>query len=842
MSTHNQKITLNIDDQTLEVESGLTILQVAERHGIYIPTLCVHKDLPPFGACRMCIVEIEGRPNFSSSCTTPAMDGMIIKTHSDQIQAARREILQLILSEHPSSCVLCDFADCRETMNTMRKVGVTTGCRTCPKDGQCELQDLAEYLGINEINYPIHYRMLPLEKYDPFYDRDYNLCILCGRCVQACQEIRLADTLAFIMRGHDTVIGPAFGRTHMEAGCEFCGACVSVCPTGALSEKNRKWEGEAEREVITTCALCGIGCQLRLLIKRDEIIGTLPVKDPLVSNGQLCVKGRFCIPELVNNYQRLQKPNIAQNGARKDIPWVEAIELVAKKIAVCPSDQFGMLISPNCCNEDLYIAQKFTRAVTGSNNISTTASKFYGAGFNAYLRLMRIAVPLSDLQKASLVFCVGLDTRFGRSVVGVELKKAINIGAKVITIHPRNHNLAIVADKWLQPIPGTEVDILQSLADLTATDFTGSSDRLSIDEDESLSDAIYEIAESLKSASAPMILVGSEYLQYDESQKILGSIERIALNINAGMLPLPAQNNLAGSILMGAYSELLPGGFSSSNEENISVLREKWRTSIPIFSSSWNIDTLSAEINHKVLYLIGEIPFNKKPPSDFLIFQNTYPPDPFYEADLVLPSAAFTEVDGTFINEEGRIQQVNKAVQPPGEALPDWEILCRIAQKMGIKGFDYDNVIQIHEEIASLVDGFKFHDNFNRSARPLICKGELAVSQTRRASLDKVDQEYPLLLSSSIIEHTYHGFPLSVWVDGLKDLFTEATIVVNPQDAQKAGLSPDDKVMVTSAFLEKIWPIKITNNQPQGTLNIILRQGDAISPNPQRVRIRKNNV
>ena len=840
MSKQNEMITITIDNQILEVEKGLTILQAAQQSHIYIPSLCAHKDLTPFGGCRMCIVEVEGMRGFPTACTTPVEKGMIIKTHTAQVQAERSEILQLILSEHTSSCLICDEKDeCKQFMGTIRKAGVITGCRYCPNDGQCELQDVVEKMGVKEINYSIYYRNLRVEKDDPFYDRDYNLCILCGRCIRMCQEIRNANTLTFKQRGRHTVIGPAYDRTHLEAGCEFCGACVSVCPTGALSEKVRKWEGKAEREEITTCPLCGIGCQMRLLIKKDEIIGTLPAEDPLGNNGQLCVKGRFCVPELVNGHRRLRKPYKTQNGTKVEIFWEEAFEVAAERLSACLPQEFSLFISANCSNEDLYIAQKFTRVVMGSNNIDTPARVFYGAGFNAYLNLMRMSVPLSDLHKASVIICIGLDTRFGRSVAGVGLRKAINRGAKIITIHPRLHNLALIAEKWLQPVPGTEIELLSSLVSLTekksgSAPFKAKGKKKDLDEFSSIS-------KLLKEAFAPVILVGSEFLQSDNSSLIFEMVERLAQNIGAGILPLPAQNNLFGSILMGSYPELLPGGFSSSKKEKIYELKERWGTEFPCFSSGWDKEGFSSE-KRKVIYLIGEAPLSFDPSPDFLIFQNVYPPDPSFKADLVLPATAFTEMDGTFINGEGRVQQVRKGVDPPGEALPDWEILCRLARKMGKGGFDFSKVKEIQEEISSWIKGFRDFENPTRQSVPLICEGELTLSNYKSKGKKKKDQRFPLLLNISVVEHTYRGFSLTSRVEGLRKLLGEETLHLNPEDARKAGISQGDEVLVTSAHFERVWPVRLSSQQPPGTMHITLHQIEAIGPNPHPVRIRKKDV
>jgi formate dehydrogenase alpha subunit len=842
MSNLNEKVTVNIDNQVMDVSRGLTILQAAEQNHIYIPTLCAHKDLTPFGGCRMCIVEVEGMRGFPTACTTPVEEGMIIRTQTAQVQAVRMEILQLILSEHTSSCLICDEKnECKKYMGTIRKAGVTTGCRYCSNDGQCELQEVVEKLGVKEIDYPIYYRNLRVEKEDPFYDRDYNLCILCGRCIRMCQEIRTANTLAFKQRGRFTVIGPAYDRTHLDAGCEFCGACVSVCPTGALSEKVKKWDGKPEREQVTTCAFCGVGCQIRLLIKGDKVIGSLALDDPLVNNGQLCVKGRFAIAETVNHFSRLKKPYRQEGGRRVEMSWEEAIQQAAEKLSDCPPQHFGILISPNCTNEDLYVAQKFARAAKGSNHIDTSARLFYGSGFNAYLDLMRKSVSLSDLRKASVILVIGLDVRFGRSVVGVELREAIKRGAKVITINPNQHSLALIADRWFQPRPGTEFDLLESLLKLIVEKKTTASQLKKKRKTQVDAEKLSEVAGMLKKASSPVILVGSDLLRYDRSVEILETIEKLAQAIGAGILPLPAQNNLFGSILMGTYPELLPGGFSSTDKGRLDDLSKRWGKDFPNFSS-WNAEALSSGIKLKVLYLIGETPTSLRPPCDFLIFQNLYPPDPNYEADLILPAAAFTEVDGTFINGEGRIQRVRKAVNPPGEALPDWEILCRIARKMGTKGFDFSSASQIHEEIASLVKGFGDFENTKRIAGSLICEGKLTVPQTMLQETKKADKKFPFLLHTSIAEHTYRGLPLSTWVEGLEVLFPEGKIKINPEDAQKFGISDGDEVIVTSDRFEKVWVARILSEQPPGTLQVTLRQSESIGPNPFPVKIRKKDV
>lgn len=844
MNKKSATVTVSIDNKPYQVKKGLTILQASEQNGIYIPTLCNHKDLSPYGGCRMCIVEVEGIRNFPTACTTPVEDGMIIRTHTAQVQAVRKEIIQLFMSEHPASCLICDEEEeCNLYSTTISKAGVVTGCRYCPNNNQCELQDVVKFLDVKEINYPIFYRNLRVEKEDPFYERDYNLCILCGRCIRMCQEVRLANVLAFNHRGRNTVIGPAYDRTHFDSGCEFCGACVSVCPTGTLAEKARKWDGKPEREQITTCSYCGVGCQLRLLVKDNRIIGSLPVDDPMVNHGQLCVKGRFCITEMVNGYKRLNKPYKSFNGTEVEISWEDALELAAKNLLDCPPDKFGMLVSPNCFNEDLYVAQKFARVVMHSNHIDTSARSFYGPGFNAYLNLLKRAIPLSGIRHIEVILCIGLDTRFGRSVVGVELRRALKKGAKMITINPRDHNLTLTAEKWIKPVPGAEMSTLRALVELTKKQKTSNLPAGIKEQNKEFTPELLETAEMLKNAASVAILVGSEFMQYLEISQILETIKQLADNTNAGILPLPSQNNLVGSIMMGTYPELLPGGNSSNKKIRLSHLKKVWGAAIFNNSSQWNSAVMSANSKLKVLYLIGENPPNgRNSAADFLIAQNIYPPDHLSHANLVLPAATFTEADGTFINGEGRVQRVKKAVNPPGEALPDWKILCLIAQKMGIEGFSYKNASEIHREISMFVPEFQNFKNPRRQAKPLKIEGYFNRLESQFPKAKKPDREYPFLLCTSTIEHTYRGIPLTVWVKGARKIFPERTLEISPVDARKFHIEEGDEITVTSKWFEKVWPVRIAAELSSGMLHVTLPQTEIIGSNPHPVKIRKKNV
>jgi len=686
-------LQISIDGCSLSVEKGKTVLQAARENGIEIPTLCDFPGLPSRGSCRMCVVEIQGRPNTPTACTTLVEDGMVVQTKSPVVQSLRKEILKLLLSEHPSSCLFCPEHDhCEDCMVTLRKSGVTTGCRSCPDDGQCQLQTLVKQIGLTEVGYPVRYRMLPVHKNDPFYDLDYNLCILCERCVSACKENHFSSVLSMVNRGTDTIVSTAFGQTHLLAGCSFCGTCLEVCPVGALSEKTRKWDGVPAREVSTTCPLCSAGCQINLLVKNDMVIGSLP--NHAGGSEILCVKGRFGITELVNHPTRLEQPLTISKEGSVPVPWEQAVEAAAEKISACAPGKYGMVISADCSNETLYIAQKFVREVGRSDHLRTSSTALYGDGLQAIQRLYGSSKPLSVLSGADVILCLGFDGKYAQSVVDVKLNQAKKLGAQIITFNAEEHSLSKAADEWLRPAPGEEVSLLEALLEGTRGSSTAPQ--------------LQRAAQLLSESKRAVILLGPSFLVHPENLSLLKAVEQLIAKTNAELVMLPDTVNLAGAFRTGIVAPVTAGELQGLD----------------------------------VLHLIGETVPADLPAGPFILYQNIYPPARGIATGLILPTTAFPEEDGTFLDHAGRMRSIQRAVQAHGSSLPSWQILCRIAQKLGVAGFDFENAEQIRTE-------------FEAMAAPDV---DLAGSDVRAGRRD---------------DHSYMGFPLGTWVAGFRFLYPQ---------------------------------------------------------------------
>jgi formate dehydrogenase alpha subunit len=743
------KITITIDDQQVEASMGMTVLEAAKEAGIYVPTLCYHPSLAPYGGCRICVVEIEKMRGLPTSCTTPATDGMEIRTNTPQLQQYRKGVLELILSEHPHTCLDCWRRErCGPFDICLRSVSLTERCVTCPNNQRCELQQVADYIGVSESYLPYTYKELPVHREDPFFDRDYNLCILCGRCVRVCQEVRGAAAIAFTFRGNEALVGTAFDRPLVDSGCQFCGACVDACPTGALMERRIKWQPAGDHQVLSTCPYCGVGCQLELQLKDGTIVEVVPQMENEVNRGQACVKGRFGISEFVHSPERLTTPLIKQDGRFVEVTWDEALDLVASKLANYKGDEVAVISSAKSTNEDNYVAQKFTRAVLGTNNIDHCARLCHSptvAGLVTSFGSGAMTNSIKDIGEAACILAIGTNTTETHPVAALEITKVKRNEGKLIVANPREIGLVRVSDVWLRQNPGTDVPLLMGMMRVIVDEglldsafieercenfdaFKKSLQNFDLDKVERITgvpkEQIAEAARIYATSKPASILYAMGITQHSHGTDNVMAIANLAMltgNIGkpgAGVNPLRGQNNVQGACDLGALPNVYTGYQSAADPAVKEKFESAWGASLdskpglPLTEMFEAIDKDQV----KAMYLIGENPVLSDPDAshvkkslealDFLVVQDMFLTETAELADVILPATSFAEKDGTFTNTEQRVQRVRKAIESVGDSKSDWWITCQIAQKMGAKGFDFEGPSQIMDEIARLTPSY----------------------------------------------------------------------------------------------------------------------------------------
>ena len=690
--TKGKMIQITIDNKKIGVQPGTTILQTARDNNIFIPSLCALEHLPSYGACRLCVVEVDGLRGFPTSCTTPVEDGMVIRTDTAEVKSLRKEVLKLLLSEHPASCLFCNEEDeCKEFQGTIRKVGVTTGCRYCPNDNRCDLQEVTDSVGLTETSYPVYYRNFPVEKNDPFYDRDYNLCILCGRCIRVCNNVRLNGTLSFKQRGRLTTVGPAFDRTHVEAGCEFCGACVTACPTGTLSVKTSKWRGKPDAEVATSCNYCSIGCQLMLQVKNNEVIDALPDYDSSSDHGLVCVKGRFALPEYVHSPLRYGTPQEMTSVGYNDISWDRAMAAAAEKLAgISPEDSL-VVVSSQLSNEDFFAAQQFARKVLGSENIISSPMIELGADFPAFLDLALGSEPADVLDGAQGILAVGFDAAYGYSPIGVSIKKAAQAGACLVTVASSNTNLDLLSEGAFKLEATRWAELLETIVSSPAK---GNPEKISPGLSGEWDGDLRKASELFSHSSCNVAVVGEGVLNAPGRTEVLRSLIKMRDKYGWKVVVAHPYTNLRGMLAMGAYPGVNPGDMVADGEQGVPLAGK---------AGSLRIDLNKRK---KVIYLIGDTSVGLLPEADFLIYQNALPLNNGRQPDLILPAALFPESDGTFINGDGKILSVKKAIEPFMQSKPDWMILQGIAEKVKKGALKFKDVASIQSEIKKSIKGF----------------------------------------------------------------------------------------------------------------------------------------
>jgi formate dehydrogenase major subunit len=835
-----EKIPIKIDDKDILTLKGATVLEVALTNNIYIPHLCYHPDLKPAGICRLCLVELEDG-KLVLSCKTFVEEGMVIKTKSPKLESVRRPIVEMLIANHH------------------------TDCRGCPKTGRCELQRIKAFMRIDKKS--IQRLRLPEEKLppdlsNPFFERDLNKCVLCGICVRTCKEIEKVNAIDFVGRGYNTKVATFGDKPIAESRCVSCGECVIRCPVGALVIKNYR---RPATEVKTICPYCSVGCSLYLGIRDNVIVNVRGDKESPVNKGLLCVKGRFGL-SFVNSPERLKSPLIRKDlikhkennpttppfneggqGGFVEVSWNEALEFVARKLKNYSGKEFALLTSPYCSNEDNYIAQKFARVVMGSNNIDNPVRLCHGPTISAMLDSKReiiIDSTFEEIEKASCIMVVGTNISNSHPVASLRVKRAVERGAKLIVINPKEIDLCRISDVWLRVYPGTDVALLMGICKVILDEelfdskfvdercegfegFRESLDDFPLGRVERITgiprDMIENAARLYATNKPSSILWSAGITKYSHgTDNVIGLMNLAILTGNiinlSSLLTLWGRGNAFGECYMGCLPDYYPGYQPVSSSSVRERFEHFWGKSLNPEQGLTFSEILMAtqEGRVKALYIIGSNPATSIAPSEkvkrafenseFIVVQDMFLNETTQFAHVILPSASFAEKEGTFTNTEGRIQRINKAIEPIGYAKPDWQIICELAKKIGSKGFDFKSIEEVISEINSVIPPRNTFSNKEKKFK--------FIPLEYKKSAEVTDIEYPFILLTE--NNIYSSGLLAKKVDGLNILRANGHVRINPKDALDFGISDGQSVKVISRWGEIEGKAKITDDSPPG--------------------------
>ncbi len=830
-----------IDGRSIRTEEQLTILDIAEREGIHIPTLCYHPALPPQSVCRICLVEVEGEKVLQPACSFKVRDKMVIHTDTPKVLEARRVSLDLIISNHPLDCMTCDIA------------------------GNCELQDLAYEFGIKESEFKGRSIEYPIDDTNPFIIRDLNKCILCRRCIRACDEIQNRRVLGVTNRGFETKIIADFDLLLQDSTCEFCGQCVAVCPVGALTPKistgmGREWEF---KKINTVCPYCGVGCRFDLNVKDEKIVKVTSNSENPVNGIALCVKGRFGF-DFVNHPDRLKTPLIKRNGKFEETSWDEALDYIVNKFIEIKeskgSDAFAVLSSAKCTNEENYLLQKFTRAVLGTNNIDHCARLCHAPTVTGLVTAFGSGAMTNSIEdiatEAKAYLIIGSNTTEQHPVIGIKIRKAVREGAKLVVADPREIDIAKIAMIHLKQKPGTDVALLNGLMnviikeDLWDKEFVEKRTEGFEELKETVSKYEPKIVEETTGVPADDIIRAAEILANNKPASLIysmGITQHISGHLNVlscanlqmllgnmgipggGVNPLRGQNNVQGACDLGALPNVYPGYQSVASEGNQNKFEEFWKVKLDKKPGITVVEMMdeAEKGNIKAMYIMGENPMVSDPDVnhvrkclqslEFLVVQDIFLSETAKLADVVLPAVSFAEKEGTYTNTERRVQLLGKAINPIGDSKPDWQIICELSTKMGYP-MNYNSVKEIMDEIAKVtpIYGGISHERLNTNGIQWPCPDKehpgttiLHVEKFSRglghfSAVDHLppkelpDDEFPYILTTGRVIYHWHTREMTGRSKGLDKIYPESFVEINPEDASKLNIKDGEIVRVIS--------------------------------------------
>ncbi len=865
-----------INGSEIRAREDATILRTALDAGIYVPHLCYHPDLKPAGNCRLCLVEVEGR-GIVASCQAQVEDGMKVWTETPMVQKARQISLELLLANHHGDCL------------------------SCPKNNECKLQEVASYIGISEERFK-QLRMLvpqfPIDESNPFFMRDPNRCVLCGICVRTCDEIQGVGAINYAFRGFATTISTFGNKPIVESACESCGECVVRCPTGALVPKDYL---KPAREVKSVCTYCAVGCSIYLGVRGNEIVSVRGDRESPVNEGQLCVKGRFGF-RFVNSPDRLKKPLVKRNGEFIEASWDEALDLVASKFSQYKGDCFAAISSSRCTNEENYLVQKFARAVMQTNNVDNCARLCHAptaAGLSIAFGTGAGTSPISDIDGASCIFVIGSNTTVAHPVAGTRIRRAVRNGATLIVADPRKIELCNRAHIWLQHYPGSDVALIMGMARVIYEQglhdeefirercenfeaFVESLKQFELGFVEEVTGVPREKiiqAATLYATRKPSLIIYSlgitEHSHGTENVLALANLAMLTGNVGkpyAGVMPMRGQNNVQGACDMGCMPTALPG-YQPLTDDNVrGKFEDAWGCKLSDKPGLTLVEMLRGALSGtvKAFYIVGMDVAYSMPNAamvwealrraEFVVVQDIFMTGTAEFAHVILPGASFAEKDGTFVNLERRVQLIRKAIEPVGDARPDWWITCEIAKRMGASGFDYSHPSEVMDEIAKLTPSFAgiSFERLEKGGIQWPCtsydhpgtlrlhtetfstptgKGRFSPLKYRPPA-ESPDDEYPLILTTGRSLYHFH-LAMTRRVKGLVALHPEERIWLNPHDARKLGISDGDRVKVISRRGEVLTRAKVTEEVAPGTAFMTfhfyetptnLLTGDALCP------------